>query len=264
MDDLHRRLIRIGLDALAEDYGYALAGGYAIQAHRIVNRVSDDVDLFAPIERARGRMAEAAARITAAYEAAGYTVEQVHQAETYSRLNVTDPATGAQSKVELVAEFLHHAPVDSELGPVLHRDDVAAGKTGALFSRAEVRDAIDVHGLLKVGYTREQLTDLAARDDAGFDVRMFADSLARIQRYTDKQFAAYGLDAESAAAIRAEFADWRQHLLRHAEPGPARAAAATAISPAVERKPAPRPTPPHTPRQPPSPPPGSSHPRHPR
>ncbi|MDQ0605143.1 hypothetical protein QF037_009488 [Streptomyces canus] len=49
MDELHRRLIRIGLDALADDFGYALAGGYAVQAHQIVNRVSDDVDLFAPI-----------------------------------------------------------------------------------------------------------------------------------------------------------------------------------------------------------------------
>ncbi|WP_234337116.1 hypothetical protein [Streptomyces xylophagus] len=49
--------------------------------------------------------------------------------------------------MELVAEFLRHAPVPSELGPVLHRDDVAAGKTGALFTRAEVRDSIDVDGL---------------------------------------------------------------------------------------------------------------------
>ncbi len=30
MDQLHRQLIRIGLDALAKDYGYALAGGYAV------------------------------------------------------------------------------------------------------------------------------------------------------------------------------------------------------------------------------------------
>ncbi|MEE4594216.1 hypothetical protein V2J94_20395 [Streptomyces sp. DSM 41524] len=60
MDELHRRLIRIGLDALADDYGYALAGGYAVQAHHIVNRVSDDVDLFAPFERASREMEQAA------------------------------------------------------------------------------------------------------------------------------------------------------------------------------------------------------------
>ncbi|MEV7412811.1 hypothetical protein AB0O04_33810 [Streptomyces althioticus] len=52
MDKLHRRLIRIGLDALADDFSYAVAGGYAVQAHQIVKRVSDDVDLFAPIDRA--------------------------------------------------------------------------------------------------------------------------------------------------------------------------------------------------------------------
>lgn len=212
MDELHRRLIRIGLDALAEDYGYALAGGYAIQAHHIVNRMSDDVDLFAPIERAADEMPAAVTRIIEAYSAAGYTVEVAQQTPTYSRLNVTDPSTGAQSKVELVAEFLHHAPVSSELGPVLHRDDVAAGKTGALFTRAEVRDAIDVDGLLKAGYSRERLIELATENDAGFDRRMFSDALRRVQRYSDKQFAAYGLDAQAAAALRRQFHDWQRQL----------------------------------------------------
>lgn len=214
MDELHRRLIRIGLDALADDYGYALAGGYAVQAHRIVNRVSDDVDLFAPIDRATREMPAATERIAAAYEAAGYAVELVYQSPTYTRLNVTDEANLIQSKVELVAEFLHHAPVPSELGPVLHRDDVAAGKTGALFTRAEVRDAIDVHGLLRTGFTRERLMELASQNDAGFDRHMFAQALSRIQRYSDKQFAAYGLDAGDAGAIRAEFADWENQLVQ--------------------------------------------------
>ncbi|ADI08748.1 hypothetical protein SBI_05628 [Streptomyces bingchenggensis BCW-1] len=151
MDELHRQLIRIGLDALAKDYGYALAGGCAVQAHHIVNRVSDDVDLFAPFERASREMSQAAERITTAYEAAGYSVEQAHVTPTCTRLNVTDPASGAQSKVELVAEFLHDTPVESDLGPVLHRDDVAAGKTSALFTRAEVRDAIDEKSLITRG-----------------------------------------------------------------------------------------------------------------
>ncbi|MGW4078002.1 hypothetical protein ACWELB_31690 [Streptomyces asiaticus] len=55
--------------------------------------------------------------------------------------------------------------------------------------------------------------DLAAQNDAGFNHRMFADSLARIQRYTDKQFAASDLSVEEAAAIRDTFADWQQQLL---------------------------------------------------
>ncbi|MFE2939335.1 hypothetical protein ACFXKG_09805 [Streptomyces sp. NPDC059255] len=46
---------------------------------------------------------------------------------------------------------------------------MAAGKTGALFSRAEARDAIDVDGLLRAGYSRERLIELVAQNDAGFD-----------------------------------------------------------------------------------------------
>ncbi|MDN3055731.1 hypothetical protein PH213_14495 [Streptomyces sp. SRF1] len=71
---MHRQLIRIGLDALAEDYGYALAGGYAVQAHHIVNRVGDDVGLFAPFDRASREMEQAAERITTAYKAAAQRV----------------------------------------------------------------------------------------------------------------------------------------------------------------------------------------------
>ncbi|CAG6395220.1 nucleotidyl transferase AbiEii/AbiGii toxin family protein [Streptomyces cocklensis] len=215
MDEQHHRLIRIALDALADDYGYALAGGYAIQAHHIVQRVSEDVDLFAPFARARQEMPEATTRVATAYEAASYSVDVAQQVETYTRLTVTDPATGTRTKVELVAEFLH----DSDLGPVLHPDDLAAGKTSALFSRTEVRDAIDVDGLIKAGYTRARLMELAAENDAGFDQRMFADSLARVQRYTDKQFAAYRLTPAEAGAIRQTFATWQHELAQPPSPG---------------------------------------------
>ncbi|WP_420878360.1 hypothetical protein [Streptomyces sporangiiformans] len=104
-------------------------------------------------------MPAATERVVAAYEAAGFTVELAHQnsEHTYTRLN-TDPVSGIQNKVELVAEFLNNPPVPSELGPVLHPDDVAAWKTIALDGRAEVRDAIDVDGLLKARVHVRRLT----------------------------------------------------------------------------------------------------------
>jgi hypothetical protein len=40
------RLARIALDE-AGSFGFALAGGYAVQAHGFLNRRSCDVDLFA-------------------------------------------------------------------------------------------------------------------------------------------------------------------------------------------------------------------------
>ncbi|APU43439.1 nucleotidyl transferase AbiEii/AbiGii toxin family protein [Streptomyces sp. TN58] len=212
MEDLHHRLIRIGLEALAKDFGYRLAGGYAVQAHRLVSRVSDDVDLFTPIARAEGELPQAIARLVEAYESAGYKVQVTQQAQVYARLHVTDPGTGAQSKVKLVGDLLHHPPVDSDLGPVLHLDDLAAAKTGALFGRAEVRDAIDVDALLRAGYSRARLLELAALNEAEPNLSEYVSALARVEHHTDKQFAAYGIDAQVAAAIRGRFADWRREL----------------------------------------------------
>jgi hypothetical protein len=47
MDPFHERLARVALRA-AGQYGFALAGRYAIQAHGFLDRLSADVDLFAP------------------------------------------------------------------------------------------------------------------------------------------------------------------------------------------------------------------------
>ena len=211
MEQLHHRLIRIGLDALAEDFGYALAGGYAVQAHHLVKRVSEDVDFFTPIDRAEDELPRAVARVVEAYESAGFAVQIVQQALVFARLLVTDPGNGAQSKVELVGDFVHHPPVESSLGPVLHLDDLAAAKTGALLSRAEVRDAIDVDALMHVGYTSDRLLRLVAENEVP-DLHEYARALARVQRYTDKQFAAYGVDDEKAVGIRERFAAWQRAM----------------------------------------------------
>lgn len=53
MDPFHERLARIALE-VAATYGFALAGGYAIQAHGFLDRPSADVDLFAEATRPLG------------------------------------------------------------------------------------------------------------------------------------------------------------------------------------------------------------------
>jgi hypothetical protein len=51
--------------------------------------------------------------------------------------------------------------------------------------------------------TFDQLCDLAHHADAGFDRRVFATMLARIERLDDLDFTEYGVSAEHVAAIRA-------------------------------------------------------------
>jgi hypothetical protein len=50
VDPFHRRLARAGL-AVARRYGFALAGGYAVQAAGLLERPSDDLDLFTALTR---------------------------------------------------------------------------------------------------------------------------------------------------------------------------------------------------------------------
>lgn len=213
MEPVHLRLAEIGL-RVAGRYGFALAGGYAVQAHGILDRPSEDVDLFTAWER-RDDFAVAMDAVVDAYRADGYTVEVTQRFETFARLSVIDPATPERPyKVELAANWRARPPVTTDVGPVLHVDDVVAGKMSALFTRAEPRDFLDVDAALATGrYTREQLLELAEQADAGFDRRVLADLFAMLQRYPDRRFAAYGADPPYIAAMRERFAHWRAVLL---------------------------------------------------
>lgn len=150
-----------------------------------------------------------------AYRHDGYTVEITQRFETFARLTVTDPAIPDHPyKVELAANWRARPPVTMDVGPVLHVDDVVAGKMSALFTHAEPRDFLDVDAALATGrYTREQLLELAEQADAGFDRRILADLFAMLQRYPDRRFAAYGADPAHIAAMRERFTQWRKVLL---------------------------------------------------
>ncbi len=101
-----------------------------------------------------------------------------------------------------------------DIGPVLHADEVVAGKMSALYTRAEPRDFLDVDAAITSGrYTRQRLCELAEQADAGFDRHILADLFAMLQRYPDRRFAFYGADTDHLAELRARFAAWRHELL---------------------------------------------------
>src|SRR5437763_7945919 len=135
---VQRRLARIALRA-GGPYGFALAGGLALAAHGMPDRPREDVDLFAE-PRPRAEHPAAVAAVVAAYHAEGFDVVRIdHRTRTFTRLYVTDgtptdempvdalPRDRAH-RVELVAKRRREPPVQLEIGPVLHADDVVAGK----------------------------------------------------------------------------------------------------------------------------------------
>ncbi|HET8681745.1 MAG TPA: nucleotidyl transferase AbiEii/AbiGii toxin family protein [Micromonosporaceae bacterium] len=213
MDQVHLRLAEIGLQVAAR-YGFALAGGYAVQAHGILDRPSEDVDLFTGWER-RDDFAAAVDAVITAYREVGYSIDVTQRFDTFARLAVTDPSEpGRPYKVELAANWRAMPPVMMDIGPVLHVDDVVAGKMSALFTRAEPRDFLDIDAAVTTGrYTRTRLCELAEQADAGFDRRILADLFGMLERYPDRRFAAYGADPAYTAAMRERFREWRKQLL---------------------------------------------------
>jgi hypothetical protein len=96
----------------------------------------------------------------------------------------------------------------------LHSDDAVANKVCALFGRALPRDFLDVDAAVMSGrYTREQLLELAAEADHGFDRLLFAEALGALTQITDAAFVEYRVDPGTVADMRHRFAQWRRELL---------------------------------------------------
>jgi hypothetical protein len=219
VDAFHERLAQVALRA-GSGLGFALAGGYAVQAHGFLTRPSEDIDLFTSAERTDFR--DGVNTIKSAYERLGIAVRVDVCSDHFARLWVTDTHSGQSGKVELAADIRSEAPVTMSIGPVVHVDDVAGGKMEALFTRAEARDFIDIDAIVTSGrFTRTKLQELAASRDAGFDLGVLADMLAVIDIYPDAEFSAYGLQDQEIRQMRGRFANWRSELLQQPRPSSA-------------------------------------------
>lgn len=211
MDPLHERLARTGLAAI-EGYGFCLAGGYAVQAHGLIERRSDDVDLFTTMD-VEGSFPDAVQALLDAYRAEGLDATVTRDGETFARLDVVDPASGTRSRVELGVDWRACPPAQLEIGPVLHSDDAVANKVCALFGRAAARDYIDLDGIMQSGrYSMARLLELAGEHDPGFRVDMFTDALLAVQRLPDSAFAAYGMSPQDAEAAIARIVGYAEQV----------------------------------------------------
>jgi hypothetical protein len=175
MDPFHERLARVALE-VAASYGFALAGGYAVQAHGFLDRPSADVDLFAEAS-ADFNFPEAVDAVIAAYQRDGLDARAEARSSSFARLSVS--ANGEQARVELGMDWRMNEPIRLAVGPVLHADDAVANKVCALFGRAEIRDYVDVAAILASGrYSDDDLVRLAAEHDPGFDLAWLPDNTA--------------------------------------------------------------------------------------
>jgi Nucleotidyl transferase AbiEii toxin, Type IV TA system len=186
-----------------------LGGGQALQIHGMGARPSEDVDPFCS---RRGSPTEVAEDVISGYERHGLRVTVGRRTSDLVQMIVTD-SNGQSCKVDLGVFWQANSPVVLDVGPVLHPDDVVAGKMDALFNRWAPRDFLDVDAILASGrYTRDQLLELAAEHNPGFSVAMFAESLSFLRRIPNRDLTPYGVTDVDIEAMRLRFADWEGAL----------------------------------------------------
>jgi hypothetical protein len=213
VDELHRQVAEIALRAAAR-HGFALGGGNALIAYGIVDRPTEDVDLFTDED---GGVPAAAAGVEAALRAAGFEAERQSRlgdlAEVIYGLEdglaewiITAP-DGRQTMLQLARIDRDRRPVIMELGPVLDLEDVVGSKVCALASRAEVRDYVDTAAALG-RYSVSQLIGFARRLDPGLTDEDFADAGRRLGWLSDEVFERYGLEQRDVERLRDRLAAW--------------------------------------------------------
>jgi hypothetical protein len=210
---LQREVATIALRVAAR-YGFALAGGNALMAHGVIDRPTEDVDLFSDQETG---VAAAADAVEAALRAAGFTAERQGGADDLGDLFeglgeglaewlVTSPQ-GQQTMLQMAYFDRARGPVTMDVGPVLDIEDLAGWKTVALVSRVEPRDYVDIAAALD-HYTIGELIGLARQRDPGLEDRDFTDAGRQLDRLPDGLFTRYGLAPADVARLRKRFADW--------------------------------------------------------
>lgn len=215
---LHEHLARLTF-SLPEATDVAIAGGNAMLAHGLVERPTQDLDLFTPDESEIHPLTIA---LIEALHAEGAIVEADRRGSTFIRLAVTMP-DGQSVAVEIAQDARIRSATQLSFGRVLAQDEVAADKTLALFGRAAARDLVDVAALMQ-RYPLAELCRLAGEKDPGFERAVLADAFRAAASHPASAFTELGLSEGETEKLKAGAVRWRTQILSEdAQAGPATA-----------------------------------------
>ncbi|CAM5684554.1 hypothetical protein SAVIM338S_07440 [Streptomyces avidinii] len=210
LSDLHRRLLSAVID-IGTPYPLVITGGYAVQAHGLVDRLSQDLDVATENP---APMPEIVARLEHGLAGRGWRVRVIGVDALSARLMVTDSHTGEDCEVDVLKEHFWTPPAQTEYGPVLPFDSVIGTKVRALADRGAVRDLIDVHAASRHRDPGEleRLGERHGRDE--FRLEDLRDRLVGAEWADDDEFTAYGLSADETAELRSWAQRWAADLDR--------------------------------------------------
>jgi hypothetical protein len=206
--NFYREVARVAL-TVAQKHGFVLGGVVAWRVNGLVDRPTEDVDLFTDTD---GAVAAAAGEVATALTGAGYRVVREEGDELFAGMDddlqeFVVSGDGQALRLTLCRLDRRRAPVVMELGPVMHLDDLVATKVAALVNRREVRDYIDVAAALE-RYPLDRILELAHAIDPAIDQADIADAGRYLDRIDDARFALYGMDAPQIAELRDRLRSW--------------------------------------------------------
>jgi len=206
---LHRRLMQDVLE-VGNSLPLVITGGYAIQAHQLVDRLSRDIDVATdsgiPME-------DITATVVAGLTRRGWDMSIIGVDPRSARMMATDPATGEQCELDILREVFSQTPETTPYGPVLALYDVIGTKVRALAGRGLPRDLIDIHAASQL-CSNTELESLGRRHawDEQFSVGELKARLDGAEWYDDQAFAEYGLSAERIADLRRWAQEWADDI----------------------------------------------------
>lgn len=200
MDNLEfqNQLCRQCLDIL-DDTSFALAGSGALRAHGLTNRESHDLDFFT-VPAERGSVVDIAGYLVERLNELGYSAELLRSGKAFAKVTVVKDSMCCD--IDLGADYRNHSCSITRLGRTIDESDAVANKVDALFSRAESRDLLDFASILDSGYTLEELLNLAAESNPGFDANEFVRCLIPLCSREPYDYPTYTFSSESIASSR--------------------------------------------------------------
>lgn len=208
---LHRRLMQDVLE-IGNSLPLVITGGYAVQAHQLVDRFSRDIDVATDSDIP---MEDIVAVVVAGLTARGWNMYIIGVDPRSARMIATDPATGEQCELDVLREVFNQPPEVTAYGPVLALYDVIGTKVRALAGRGLPRDLIDIHAASQLCPNIE-LESLGRRHawDEEFSLSELKARLDGAEWYDDQAFAEYGLSAEQITDLRRWAQTWADDILR--------------------------------------------------
>lgn len=187
-----QRRVWNALADIPEADAFALAGGGAMIALGIVERQTNDLDLFGT----RPEHVELLGNVVdGVLSQQGFTVERLRSTAALLRLRVQDG--GDAVAVDLGYIHPRFATVQTPDGQVISPQDLAADKLLALWDRSAPRDFVDVHALAQ-RFSLQEMCRLAAEKDTGFRPELLHHGLVPFARLPRSRF---DIDDDHYAAL---------------------------------------------------------------